>query len=344
MTSARPAPDFGRRAEQRQTTLTKPPGSLGRLEGLAVQLARTQRTDTPSARPVAALLFAADHPVARHGVSAYPQAVTAAMLRNLKQGGAAASVMARSLGVSLTLCDVGVLGTGAEYDIGPEGDITTAPAMSPEVYARAWQRGAAVFGACSPAPRVLVLGELGIGNTTLAAAVAALILGEADPCAFVGAGTGATGATLEAKRTAVRQTVARVRAGCERTPGFTPTPAEALRQAGGRELVAALGAATAACEAGVTVLVDGFIITVALLPLWFERPDLRPQLIFAHSSAEAGHDRVLRALGVAPLLSLGLRLGEGTGALTAVPLLDLACALHNQMATFAEAAVPEKTP
>lgn len=329
-------------ARGRQATLTKPAGSLGRLEDLAVQLAAIQG-GPPASRPAEALIFAADHPVVKHGVSAYPAAVTAAMVENFVRGGAASSVLARRLGVGLTVVDVGVTtpyarevsGPGARLHRDPvadlaEGDLRVEDAMSPEVYARALAAGAAAIDALDAGTRVVILGEMGIGNTTVAAAVAAALLG-GDAAELVGKGTGVEGSALARKIEVVRDAAARVR-GAE--------PHRVLQAVGGRELAAIAGAAARAIERRMAVLVDGFIVSAAILALVRIEPMARRALLFAHRSEEPGHARILAALDARPLLDLGMRLGEASGALAALPLLDLACALHGEMATFASAGVP----
>jgi nicotinate-nucleotide--dimethylbenzimidazole phosphoribosyltransferase len=331
------------RAKQRQRHLTKPAGSLGALEHVAVQLAGFQSTDHPSARPAAAILFAADHPVTRHGVSAYPPEVTAAMVANFAGGGAAASVLSRTLGVPLHVVDVGVTvppslpgdscGATMRRDAVADaraGDIRVEDAMTPAVYRAAVAAGAAEIDALAPDVRLVILGEMGIGNTTVAAAVGAALLG----CAardIVGAGTGVEGAALAAKIAVVDDAVARL---------SSRDPHDVVRTVGGRDVAALIGAAGRALERRIPVLVDGFIVTAAMLALVRMAPASRHGLVFAHRSGERGHARLLHALDATPLLDLSLRLGEGSGALTALPLVELACATHNEMATFVDARVP----
>lgn len=328
-------------ARERQASLTKPAGSLGLLEELAIALAGMQGVARPQARPAAALLFAADHPVALHGVSAYPPEVTAQMVANFAAGGAAASVLCRELGVSLEVIDVGVAGRAA----GPrseavrvlrdpvadelEGDLAEAPAMTAPVLARAVAAGVAAVERLPAQTKVLVLGEMGIGNSTCAAAVALALLG-GDPAELVGPGTGVGAERLAHKRAIVTRAAARAAGG---------DGAEALRCCGGRELAAIAGAVGRAAERRMAILVDGFIVSAAVLALTRACPAVRPYLLFAHRSAEPGHRRILQALEARPLLELELRLGEGSGALAAYPLVQLACALHEQMATFASAQV-----
>ncbi|MBW2241935.1 MAG: nicotinate-nucleotide--dimethylbenzimidazole phosphoribosyltransferase [Deltaproteobacteria bacterium] len=334
-----------RLARERQQQLTKPAGSLGRLEVIAVQLAAIQRNPLPEARPAAALIFAADHPVTAHSVSAYPQEVTRSMLGNLARGGAAAAVLARAVGVPLTVVDVGVAGTPEETVSTPRhpvadhlrGDLRNDDAMSEETAALAMNAGEETVAALESGTRILMLGEIGIGNTTVAAAVAAALLGQ-EASALVGPGTGVDGKGLQRKIAVVDDALARVaRDG--------PTgPMEILRRLGGPDLAALVGAMRRARTLDMTVLVDGYSVSIAALVACRAEPELREHLVFSHRSAEPGHEIILRELGAEPLLQLGMRLGEATGALTAFPLIEAACLLHAQMATFDEAAVPTALP
>ncbi|HVW30623.1 MAG TPA: nicotinate-nucleotide--dimethylbenzimidazole phosphoribosyltransferase [Polyangiaceae bacterium] len=329
-------------ARARQARLTKPAGSLARLEEVAMRIAAWQGSAKPSARPAAAVLFAADHPVTVHGVSAYPPAVTRAMVNNFANGGAAASVLTSVQGLPLHVVDVGVSGDPGAVASSvfrdpvagdPAGDVRIEDAMSPETYERALAAGVAAIKRLDPDVRIVMLGEMGIGNTTVAAAVAAALLG-GEPGLYVGAGTGVAGDALENKRRVVTDAVARLKG--ERAVH------EILRRVGGRDVVALVGAILAALERRALVLVDGFIVSVAALAAVRLVPAARDGLLFGHRSAEHAHGRVLEAMNAEPLLSLGLRLGEASGALTAYPLLELACALHNQMATFESAGVPDR--
>lgn len=343
----------GALARARQDRLTKPTGSLGRLEDLAVDLARFQGDPVPSVRPAAVLLFAADHPVTRHGVSPYPSAVTRAMLDNFAGGGAAASVLSRTHRLPLVVVDVGVEGASARASAdpplhegqpmhayrdpvadAPAGDLRVEDAMTPEVFESAVAAGRRAVQSLGPI-RLLILGEMGIGNTTAASAVCAGILG-GDPSELVGRGTGATGSMLLQKRAVVRDALLRL--------GAQRDPREVLRRVGGRDLAALFGAMGEAVSRRILVLVDGFIVCAAALALIRSEPRSRAGLLFAHRSAERGHARVLTEVGADPLLDLGLRLGEGSGALLAYPLLEQACALHAQMATFESAGVPDRAP
>jgi len=333
------------RARARQAVLTKPAGSLGQLEEIAIQLAGFQADDAPKSRPAAAILFAADHPVVRHGVSAYPAEVTAAMVQNFVAGGAAASVLTRQLGVPLHVVDVGVASpydlSGARSDVvfrrdpvadAAVGDIRVEDAMSDEVYRAALAAGAREIEALPDDVRTVVLGEMGIGNTTVAAAVAAALL-ECDASEIVGAGTGVLGDALANKIDVVRDARRRA-AGLD--------PHGVVRAVGGREIAALIGAAARAIERRITVLVDGFIVSSAMLALLHIDATARAGMLFAHRSHERGHTRLLQSLDARPVLDLSMRLGEGSGALTALAVIDLACALHNGMATFADANVPER--
>jgi nicotinate-nucleotide--dimethylbenzimidazole phosphoribosyltransferase len=340
-----PSEEARREAADRQARLTKPPGSLAVLEELAIQLAAWQRNPLPRARPASAILFAADHPVTRHGVSAYPPEVTAAMVQNFIAGGAAANVVSHSLGVPLRVVDVGVAQPVSEGPPTraagiafrrdrvaemPVGDLRVEDAMPEDTYLAALEAGAAEVEALPSEIAVLVLGEMGIGNTTVASAVTAGLLGLSGR-EVVGPGTGIAGAALERKAQVVQDALDRV---------GTASPHRILQALGGRELAAMMGAAGRALERRMIVLVDGFTATAAMLPLLRLHPEARAGLVFGHRSAEPAHQRVLKALEVRPLLDLGLRLGEGSGAFAALPLLDLACAIHAGMATFEEANVP----
>jgi nicotinate-nucleotide--dimethylbenzimidazole phosphoribosyltransferase len=332
-------------ARFRQSQLTKPRGSLGRLEELAIQCAAWQAADEPCARPAAALLFAADHAVVQHGITPYPSAVTRAMLDNFAAGGAAANVLCRSLRIPLTVFDVGVDGspkigprsaharlirTGAAQL--PAHDLARGEALPVATCWGAIEAGRRAVAEHAAGCKVLILGEMGIGNTTPAAAIAAaLIGGPVDE--FVGPGSGSSPAQLERKRAIVRRAVAALPAGA--------TPLRVLQRLGGREIAALLGAMGAALERRIVVLVDGFVVGAAALLLLARQPQAAAGLVFCHRSREPGHAKLLASLRVAPLLDLQLALGEGSGALLGFALLEQACLLHRQMATFASASVPD---
>ena len=331
-------------ALDRQGILTKPTGALGVLEEVAVWLADIQQTEQPASGPAAAIVFASDHPVSAMGVSAYPREVTPMMVVNLASGGAAASVLSRLQGLPLYVVDVGAapypspqVGEGMHWqriDVGGTvGDLVHTDAMDEPALAGALQAGANAVDALPAETRLVIFGEMGIGNTTPASAISARLL-DLDANEVVGPGTGVSGAALLTK-------TARVREALERTKGTTE-PLDVLRRLGGREIAAIVGAMGRAAELGMAILVDGFIVSSAALIATRHAPRLRDHMWFGHRSAEPGHSRILRALDATPLVDAGLRLGEGSGALTALPLIQAAVALHNQMATFEEAAVPDR--
>jgi nicotinate-nucleotide--dimethylbenzimidazole phosphoribosyltransferase len=325
----------------RQCELTKPVGALGRLEVLAIELAGVQHTDRPKANSAPIIIFAGDHGIAAQGVSAYPQQVTIAMMANFAAGGAAISVLARELGSPLEVVDAGTLAetpvSGIVTDKPRRGsrDFSQEAALDEADAAFAVDCGQrAVARAAASSPDILILGEMGIGNTTSAAAMAVALLGERAET-IAGSGTGLDAAGRERKARVIAATLAH--------HGLAPSgasPERILCTVGGLEIAAICGAMIAAAQRRIPVLVDGFIVSVAALMAVRLNPSCRPFLIFSHRSAEQGHRPVLEALDARPLLDLDLRLGEGSGAAIALPILRLACALHNGMATFAEAAVP----
>ncbi|MBB3104263.1 nicotinate-nucleotide--dimethylbenzimidazole phosphoribosyltransferase [Azomonas macrocytogenes] len=328
-------------AQARQDELTKPRGALGRLEALAIRLASLQDSATPTVDRTWIAVFAGDHGVVAEGVSAYPQAVTGEMLRNFVRGGAAISVLARQLGATLEVIDLGTvtplqlpgvqhlkLGAGT-------ANFTHEPAMTPAQCQQALAAGrASVARALAANTQLYIGGEMGIGNTTAASALACVLL-ELPPQGLSGPGTGLDMQGVQHKAQVIERALTLHQAHCRDV-------LETLRRLGGFELAALAGAYLACAQHGVPALVDGFICSVAALCAVQLNPTCRPWLIFAHRSAELGHQAVLSRLAAEPLLDLDLRLGEGSGAALAVPLLRQACALHNGMATFAEAAVSER--
>lgn len=337
-----PDPTARQAAEARQAVLTKPPGALGRLEALAIQIAAWQRSDKPSLKRVHIVVFAADHGVAAEGVSAYPQAVTGEMVRNFARGGAAISVLARALGATLDVANLGTVNDPGSLagvyttPLGPgTANFTVEPAMSPPQLARALAAGRdAVQRARHAQAQLFIGGDMGIGNTTAAAAMACALLHQR-PESLAGPGTGLDAAGMARKLAAVDRAL-------DVHGAHLAAPLEVLRRLGGFEIAALAGAYIACAQAGLPVLVDGFVATSAALAAVRVHPEVHDWLLFAHVSAEPGHRVMLDALRAQPLLDLGMRLGEGTGAAAAVPLLRLACALHNEMATFADAGVTEK--
>ena len=312
-----PGPDeeSSRAVTERARRVLRPTGALSRLDEIATWLAAWQRTRRPSVRSPLLAIFVASHGVADMSVSAYPAHITASMLRALREGVATATAMARALGVRVNVVDVGV----GE----PSENIVYRPALSEERFLQCFDAGR---GAVSDLVDLLVLGEMGIGNTTAASAVAAALFG--GPAEeWTGRGTGIDDETWRRKAGVVE--AARERAGpCG--------PMETLRQLGGSELVAIAGAIVEARRRSVPVVLDGFVVTAPAAALEIAVPGSLDHCVAGHRSAEPGHAALLAKLGKEPLIDLGLRLGEGSGALAAVPLIELASVAVNDVATFEE--------
>jgi nicotinate-nucleotide--dimethylbenzimidazole phosphoribosyltransferase len=324
--------------QRRIDTKTKPLGALGRLETLALQLALVQQREQPRLEAPQLVVFAADHGIAAQGVSAYPQAVTAQMVLNMLAGGAAVSVLARQHGLALTVVDCGV-----KHDFAPQpglvvakvchgsADSTQGPALTAAQCELALAHGAALLRALPG--NVLLLGEMGIANTSPAALLMARLTGlPLRDC--VGRGTGLDDAGLAHKTTVLQVALAR--------HADVSTPREVLAALGGSEIATMVGAVLQAAAERRVVVVDGFITTAAVAVAAAIEPGVLAACVFAHGSAENGHARWLRALGVTPLLDLGLRLGEGSGAALAWPLLKSAELLLAEMASFESAGVSER--
>lgn len=337
-----PAPDrqARQRARQHQRQLTKPLGSLGRLEELAITLAGFGADGRPGVDPVTISVFAADHGVSRAGVSAYPTEVTVQMLHNFATGGAAINVLARLLDAHLEVIDL-----GTATDPGPiagvlrqrigdgTANLRDRDAMAPEQLRAALDAGrAAADRALARGAGLFIGGEMGIGNSTAAAALTAALL-DLDATRVSGPGTGLDPAGVARKGALIDAALRRYRAGPR------ATPSDALRALGGFEIAALAGAYVRCAQHRVPVLVDGFIAGSAALAAVAINPSAGAWLLYSHRSAEPGHAPILDTLGATPLLDLRMRLGEGSGAAAAVPLLRIAAALHNRMATFAEAGV-----
>ena len=328
----------------RQAQLTKPAGSLGRLEHLACELAGLQQATRPRAARVPIVIFAGDHGVAAQGVSAYPQEVTIAMMANFASGGAAISVLARELNSTLEVVDAGSLAeapiNGIVTDKPRRGsrDFSKEAALERKEVAFALECGrrAVLRAVAAGHPDLLIFGEMGIGNTTASAAIAAALLGVS---AEVTAGSG-TG--VDAKGRALKIRVIDSALALHGLARRDISVEDVLCAVGGLEIVAIAGAIIASAQHRIPVLVDGFIASVAALTAVRLNPSCRSYLLASHQSAEQGHRMVLQALELKPLIDLDLRLGEGSGAAIALPILRLACALHNDRATFAEASVPDR--
>ncbi len=319
---ALPAPDDAavRAVAAREGVLTKPAGSLGQLEELTSWLAAWQGRVPPGVQRIAVRIFAGNHGVAARGVSAYPAEVTRQMVANFEAGGAAVCQLCRIVDADLRVCAL-------DLDR-PTEDFTLAPAMSEDEFTAAFAAG---FAEVESGIDVLCLGEMGIGNTTSAAAIACALHGGL-PVAWTGPGTGVEGDRLAAKQAVVAAAVHRHR-------DAALDPLDLLRRLGGRELVAIAGAVLAARLRRVPVLLDGYVCTAAAAPLAALAPGALDHCRTAHVSAEPGHRLLLRHLGLRPLLSLDMRLGEASGAVLAVALLRAAVACHTGMATFASAGV-----
>ncbi|MCL6285974.1 nicotinate-nucleotide--dimethylbenzimidazole phosphoribosyltransferase [Ruegeria sp. 2012CJ41-6] len=309
---------FADAARARQAQLTKPPGSLGKLEELAEFLAGWRGTAQPEIREAQALVFAGNHGVCDRGVNPFPQEVTVQMVANFEAGGAAINQLCQLSGANLSVVPL-------ELDR-PTGDFSTGAAMSEKECVDAINLGAA---AVSTSADILILGEMGIGNSTVAAALAHGILG-GDAKDWVGRGTGSDSDGQSLKARVVAEGVKR---------HASLSPMEKLAALGGREQAAICGAVIAARRARIPVVLDGYICTAACAPLLGADPRLLEHCLIGHASAEPGHKALCAAFDKAPILDLGMALGEGSGAALALMVLRGALSCHNGMATFAEAGV-----
>ena len=307
----------------REATLTKPPRSLGRLEDLVAWLALWQGFAPPRLERIEILVFAGNHGVTRLGVSAYPAEVTAQMVANFSSGGAAINQLARAGGAALRVIPLAL--------DEPTADFTERPALSEDEFLDAISAG---YRAVSADCNLICLGEMGIGNTTAAAAIAAALFGGGG-ARWAGRGTGVDEAGLTRKRATIDRALSRHRDALHE-------PLRVAAALGGRELAAIMGAVLAARRLRIPVLLDGFVCTAAVAPLAKLRADALAHTLAAHVSAEAGHRLLLDELKLKPLLDLGLRLGEASGAALALNILRAALACHTGMATFAQAGVSDK--
>ncbi|MDH5517734.1 MAG: nicotinate-nucleotide--dimethylbenzimidazole phosphoribosyltransferase [Gammaproteobacteria bacterium] len=329
-------------AGEHQMQLTKPPGALGRLEDIAIQLAAMQNKTIPQIKNVQITVFAADHGIANQGVSAFPQAVTAEMIKNFSRGGAAINVLAR---INEATLDVINLGTAFPADNLPAvidktisngtKDFSQQAAMSASECMTALTVGAEhIDQACANKTDLFIAGEMGIANTSSATALACVLL-ERTAQELAGPGTGLD-------KDGVSKKVAIINTALALHKLTKSDPLKALETVGGFEIAAIVGSYIRCAQIGLPVLVDGFISTVAALLASRIKPGSEHWFIYAHASAEPGHKMILQALNATPLLDIGMRLGEGSGAAAAIPLIKSACALHAEMATFAAAGVSEK--
>ncbi|TZG25940.1 nicotinate-nucleotide--dimethylbenzimidazole phosphoribosyltransferase [Sphingomonas montanisoli] len=307
-------------AQARQAQLTKPAGSLARLEEIAIFFAGWQGRERPRIDRGRVAVFAGNHGITVHGVSAFPADVTVQMVANFRAGGAAINALAKAADLELIIVPI-------DLDT-PTADFTVAPAMSEAECLAALSAGAE---AVEPGLDLIVVGEMGIGNSTAAAALATRSFGGA-VADWTGPGTGLDGAGIARKIDVIERAL--------QHHGSAPmTPFETLRRVGGREIGAIAGAILRARQLGIPVVLDGFITTSAIAPLAVANPDITAHCIAGHCSAEPGHQKLLDQLGLAPLLRLDMRLGEASGGAVAVNIIRSALAAHAQMATFAEAAV-----
>lgn len=328
--------------QARLDALCKPPGSLGGLEDLATQLCVTQMTLTPRTKPRHAAIFAADHGVTADGVSAWPSAVTGLVVRQMAKRKTASGVFADELGCHYEVVDVGLVEPLPSYEGAVANQaqqrgtqsLATSPAMTLSQFQHAWQVGTQTANAAIEAgARLLLGGEMGIGNTTSAVCLIALLAEVTDPDQMdqlVGPGAGADDEQMARKRAVIHQAIERVRR-------LGPSNAETIAcQVGGLEIIALAGYYAAAGQSKCTVVVDGVIATSAALLADAIRPECRQRMIAAHRSTEPAQQIALQQLGLKPMLDLQMRLGEGTGALAALPLMDLASAMICEMATLDE--------
>lgn len=319
-----PGPDSNAAAttSERELTLTKPPGALGRLEEISSWLSAWQGKAPPSAERPAVVVFAGNHGVAARGVSAFPADVTAQMAANFEAGGAAINQISKIAGAEFKIVPI-------DLDT-PTDDFTRAPALSEDAFITAFRIG---WDAVLETSDLLAIGEMGIGNTTTAAALCMALFG-GEAIDWTGPGTGVTGEALGAKARVVGEGVALHR-------DAAAAPLDLLRRLGGREIAAMAGATLRARLLRIPVLLDGYVCCAAVAPLHVAAPGALDHTLAAHTSAEPGHRKLLAELGKKPLFDFGMRLGEASGAALAINIVKAACACHTGMATFAEAGVSD---
>lgn len=329
-------------ARHRLSNLTKPEGSLGRVEELSMQIAGIRRTLSPSWQRKHVIVMVADHGVAVEQVSAYPQAVTIEMLRNFSKGGAAINVLARTVGADVTVVDVGTISQEIQLDsvifrkIGNgTKNMLLGPAMSLSEAINSILTGILVFHEiASGGIDILITGDMGIGNTTASSAITSVICRQ-DPSDVTGTGTGITTQSLKAK-------IGLIRSAITKTNPDSDDPFDVLSKVGGFEIGAIAGTMLAAAAHRIPVVIDGFISGAAALIATSIAPNTAAFLIAGHCSTEPGHRILLDHLGLKPLLNLELRLGEGTGAALALPIVESSCRILSEMATFESAHVSRK--
>lgn len=326
-----------------QNQLTKPAGSLGYLEHLVMHMAAVQGTARPAAQNSSIVVFAADHGICAQGVSAFPQVVTGEMVRNFSRGGAAICVLSRQQGAQLEVVNVGTVnmleslpGVIDARVCAGSADFSQGPALTAEQLNGALQVGKeAAERAHARGAQVFIAGEMGIGNTSSAAALACVLL-NCPVAEMAGRGTGLDDTGLQHKIRVLDKALNLHQLNAD------SDPLQIMRAVGGLEIAAIAGAYVRAAQLGIVVLVDGFITTAAALWACALQPCLKNYLLFAHQSAEGAHSKMLAALNARAILQLDMRLGEGSGAGLALAVLQNACVLHNQMATFTAAGVSEQ--
>lgn len=328
-------------AKEHQKKLTKPLGSLGKLESIAIQFATWQQCNKPQLNNIHISIFAADHGIADEGVSAFPQAVTAEMVKNFAKGGAAISVLVHNIDADFEIIDVGVKNFSTNFHpvisqraSNGTNNFAKQAAMNNAELDIALQAG---FDAAERAKKVdlFIGGEMGIANTSSATAIACRLL-NMTPQELTGAGTGLDSQGIQHKITVLEQAL-------ELHQSNNNHPLDSLLTVGGFEIAALTGAYIRCAQISLPIVVDGFISSVAALLAIKIQPKVQNWMLFSHTSAEQGHKLILNVLHADPILNLGMRLGEGSGAAVAVPIIQQALLLHNNMATFADAGVSEKT-
>jgi len=334
------APDdfYLKKALNKQAQLTKPLGSLGLMEDLAVRLAAIQKTEHPAIEKVWVSIFAADHGIAEESVSAFPQIVTTEMVKNFANSGAAVNVLSRFVKAKFEVIDVGLIkpvdssGIIVERAGNGTANFSKQAAMTEAQMHAALSTGkSAVKRALNQNTQLFIGGEMGIANTSSASAIAIALTGLSVE-QLTGAGTGLDTKAISHKSQVIQNALS-LHKQC------LDSPLKALQYLGGFEIAALVGAYVFAAQNDLAILIDGFISSVAALLAVKINPEIKPWLFYAHQSQEKGHRLVLEQLQAKPLLNLNMRLGEGSGAVTAVPLLQMACKLHNEMATFEQAEI-----
>jgi len=331
--------EYLERAQQKQNSLTKPPGSLGRLEEIAIQLSAMQHTDQPEINNIQIAVFAADHGIAEENVSLFPQVVTLEMVKNFSRGGAAISVLAKQLSANLEVINVGTVneheplaGVVVQRVAAGTQNFSKQAAMTKSQLHAALNAGkAAVERALENALQLFIGGDMGIANTTSATAIACALFNEkAETIAGPGTGLDKTGVSHKAEI---------INIGLELHKEKLQSPLAVLQYLGGFEIAALTGAYLYCAQNNLPVIVDGFISSVAALVAIKLNPQVKQWMFFSHVSAEPGHEIIIQMLQIKPLLNMDMRLGEASGAAVVVPLMKLACELHNNMATFEQAGV-----